>query len=180
MALHPHQKWTLEYDSPNTQPAKNAPVNFASKVHLKTNRLYARVSNLFIRTKELFPQAKLNATELRLQTYLNTERQTNGNGSPINSNPQQVFTFSATDETPINTIFDDFMGFVDLLPEVDNGSKPSIASQAFKLLQRVVDSSHKKMVNALSGGPSFIDETTMILEQNVTAQGFLIGGWERC
>ena len=84
-----------------------------------------------------------------------------------------MFTFSATDEIPINTIFDDFMGFVDLLPEIDTGSKPSIASQAFRLLQRMVDSSHKKVVNTLSGGPRVIDETTMILmEQDVMAQGF--------
>ena len=84
-----------------------------------------------------------------------------------------MFTFSATDETPINTIFDDFMGFVDLLPEVDNGSKRSIAAQAFRFLQRMVESSHEKIVNALSGGPRVIDETTMIrMEQDVTAQGF--------
>ena len=173
MGLDPHQRWTLEYHSPNTQPAKNAPVNFASKVLLKTNRLYARVSNLFIRTEDLFPQAKLNETEVQLQAYLNEERQTRGNGSPIHSNPQQVFTFSATDETPINTIFDDFMGFVDLLPEIDTGSKPSIAVQTFKFLQRMVDSSHEKIVNALSGGPRIIDETTMIrMEQDVMAQGF--------
>ena len=173
MGLHPHQKWTLEYHSSDTQPAKNAPINFASKVHLKTNRLYARVPNLFIRTKDIFQQAKLNATELKLQSYLKTERQTRGNGSPIHSNPQQVFTFSATDETPINTIFDDFMGFVDLLPEVDNGSKPSIVSQAFKFLQRMVENSHEKIVNALSGGPRVIDGTTMIrMEQDVTEHGF--------
>ena len=104
------------------------------------------------------------------------ERQTRGNGSPINSNPQQVFTFSATDEIPINTISDDFMGFVDLLPEIEKDSKdvtPSMASQAFKIYQRMVDSSHRKMVNALLGGPRVIDKKTMVrMEQNVAAQGF--------
>ena len=176
MGLDPHQQWALKYHPPNTQPA-NAPVRLASRVRLKTNRFYARASNIFIRTEDLFPQAKLNDTELQLQEYLNAERQTRGNGSPITSNPQQVFTFSATDEIPINTILDDFMGFVDLLPEIENNSEdvliPSMASQALKVYQRMVDSSHKKMVNALLGGPRVIDKKTMMrMEQNVTAQGF--------
>lgn len=175
MRLDPHKTWTLKY--PPTDPAKNTPLRLAKKLYVKTNRLYARTSNLFIRTKDLPSQAKLNDREVQLQEYFNAERQTRGNGSPIHSNPQQVFTFSATDEVPINTVLDDFTGFVDPLPvnEHDLGFVmiPSIAPQADNIYQRMVDRSHRRLVQTLLGVPADVDMSTMMrMERRLTAQGF--------
>ena len=136
MSLHPHQRWALKY--PPTAPAKNTPRRFAKKFYLKANRLYARTSNLFIRTNHLPSQAQLNDREVQLQDYLQAERHTRGNGSPIHSNPQQVFTFSATDEVQINTVLDDFIELVDPLPMREQDLEfimiPSVSSRTENIL----------------------------------------------
>lgn len=126
---------------------------------------------------DLPSQTQLNDRDVQLQEYLQAERQTRGNGSPIHSNPQQVFTFSATDEAPINTVLDDFTEFVDPLP-VDEQvlafvMVPSIAPQTENSYQRMVDRSHRRMVQSLLGGPPDVDRTTLMrMERNLTAQGF--------
>lgn len=175
MRLHPHQNWALTY--PPTKPAKNRPLRVAKKFYLKANRLYARTSNLFIRTKDLPSQAQLNDREVQLQEYLKAERETRGNGSPIHSNPQQVFTFSATDEAPINTVIDDFTEFVDPLPVDEHDLEfimiPSVAPRLENSYQRMVDRSHRRMVQSLLGLPSAVDRTTIMeMDRRLSAQGF--------
>lgn len=175
MREHPHKKWALKYST--TEPAKNIPMRVAKKYFLKANRLYARTLNLFIRRTDLPSQGRLNDREVQLQEYLHAERETRGNGSPIHSNPQQVFTFSATDEVPINTVLDDITGFVDPLPvdehDLADVMIPSIAPQTDNAYHRMVDRSHRRMVQSLLGGPPNVDrETVMRMERRLTAQGF--------
>lgn len=176
MNVHPHQKWALKYPAPT--PAKNTPTRVAKKFYLKANRLYARTSNLFIQTNQLPAQAQLNDRELQLQEYFRVERHTRGNGSPIHSNPQQVFTFSPTDEVPINTVIDDFIEFVDPLPVREQDLEfimiPSVTLQTENTYQRMVDRGHRRMVQSLLGDrPDVVDTRTMMrMERRVSALGF--------
>ena len=175
MDQHPHKRWASQY--PTTEPAKITPVRIAKRYYLKANRLYARTLNLFIRRTHLPPQGLLNDREVQLQEYLQAERPTRGNGSPIHSNPQQVFTFSATDDVPINTVLDDFTGLVDPLPVDEHHLAsvmiPSIAPQTVNPYQRMVDRSHRMMMQTLLGGSPDVDKTTLFrMERRLTAQGF--------
>ena len=174
MHPHPHKKWASKY--PLTEPAKSTTLKVARKCYLEANRLYARTSRLFIRTRDLPSQAHLNEREMQLQAYLASERVNRGNGSPIHSNPQQVFTFSATDEVPINTVLDDFTEFVDPLPVDEHDLEfvmiPSMAPRTENTYQRMVDRSHKRMLQTLLGSPSDVDlTTTMRIERSLSAQG---------
>ena len=198
MSLHPHQKWALKY--PATTPARTIPKRVAKKFYLKANRLYARTSDLLIRTNHLPSQAQLNNREIQLQQHFMTERQTSGNGSPLHGNPQQVFTFSPTDEVPSNVIIDDFIELVKknpvserdleviMIPSVapgtdnvyqrmvDRSQRRMVAPRTDKVYQRMVDRSHRRMVNSLLGDPSpplGVDMTTMMrVERRVSALGF--------
>ena len=187
MRLHPHNQWTTKY--PSLQPAKKIPKIVAKKFYLETNRLYARTSNLFIRKRHLPPQSHLNDRQTQLQEYLTAERETRGNGSPLHSNPQQVFTFSATDEVPINTVLSDgFLEFVDplLVPLVDECECerelelgdvmiPEIALSLEGAYQRMVDGKHRRMVRSLVG-PAFDGDLDLAIvmrtERCLSAQGF--------
>ena len=175
MNLHPHQRWALKY--PATAPVTNTPIKVAKKFYLKANRLYARTSNLFIRTNHLPSQAQLNDREVQLQEYFKVERHTRGNGSPIHSNPQQVFTFSPTDEVPINTVIDDFIEFIDPLPVREQDLEfimiPSVTPPTDNNYQRMVDRGHKRMVQTLLGDPPDVDANTMMrMERRISALGF--------
>ena len=175
MNLHRRPKRALKY--PPTEPTKKYPLRIAKKFYIKANRLYARTSNLFIRTAHLDPQAQLNDREVQLQAYLRSERVNRGNGSPIHSNPQQVYTFSATDEVPINTVLDDIPVFVDPVPVDEHDLEfvmiPSMAPQTENIYQRMVDSSHRRMVQSFLGSPSDVDMTTMMrMERRVQTQPF--------
>ncbi|CAD6583093.1 MAG: hypothetical protein ASARMPREDX12_001174 [Alectoria sarmentosa] len=175
MRLHPHKKWASKH--PSTKPAKNTPIKIARKCYLKANGLYARTSNLFLRRDDLPLQSQLNDRELQLQEYLNAERETRGNGSPIHGNPQQVFTFSATDEVPMNTVLDDFTEFVDPVPVDERDLEfvmiPSLAPRTENAYQRMVDRSHRRMVQGLLGAPFDVDMTTVMrMERRLSAQGF--------
>ena len=168
MHLHPHKKWALEYS--RTKPAKST---ILKKFYLKANRLYARTSNFLIRACDLPSQAELNDGETQLQAYLEAERVTRGNGSPLHSNPQQVLTFSATDEVPKNTVLDDFTEFVDPFPVDEQDLAfvmiPSMAPQTENTYQRMVDRSHGRLGQSLLGAPSGLDMTTTM---RMEAQGF--------
>ena len=106
------------------------------------------------------------------------ERHTRGNGSPIHSNPQQVFTFSPTAEVPINTVIDDFTEFVDPVPVRERDLEfimiPSVKSRTDNVYQRMVDGSHRRMVRSLLGeAPTDVDMmTVMRVECRVSALGF--------
>lgn len=174
MNVHPHQIWALRY--PATVPTKHTPTRVAKRFYLKANRLYARTSNLFIRTNDLPSQSQLNDRERQLQEYLNTERHTRGNGSPIYSNVQQVFTFSPTDEVPINTVIDDFIEMIDPLPVREQALEfimiPSVTPPTNNTYQRMVERGHRKMVQNLLGDPPDVDTTTMFrMERRVSALG---------
>lgn len=169
MRLHPHKKWALEYS--HTKPAKSTRI--AKKCYLQ--RLYARASNFLIRACDLPSQAELNDRETQLQAYLEAERVTRGNGSPLHSNPQQVLTFSATDEVPKNTVLDDFTEFVDPFPVDEQDLAfvmiPSMAPQTENTYQHMVDRSHRRLGQSLLAAPSGLDmTTTMRMERR--AQGF--------
>ena len=175
MGPRPHKKRGLKY--PPTEPARNTPLRFAKRFHVKANRIYARASNLFIRKADLLSQAELNDREMQLQAYLGCKRVNRGNGSPIHGNPQQVFTFSATDESPINTVLDDAIEFADPLPVDEHDLEfvmiPSVAPRTESPYQRMVDISHRRMVQSLLGSPSDADMTTMMrMERSVQADGF--------
>lgn len=175
MHLSPHKNWASKY--PPVEPLENTPVKVAKRYYLKANRLYARTSNLYIRTKDLTSQAQLNDREVQLQEYVEAERPTRGNGSPIDCNPQQVFTFSATDETPVNTVLDDIVDFADPLPVSERDLEfvmvPSVAPRAEIAYQRMVDRSHRMMVQRLLGCSSDVDMTTVMrMEKRLSAQGF--------
>ena len=175
MSLRRRPRRALKY--PPTEPAKKYPIRIAKKFYIKANRLYARASNLFIRTVHLDSQAQLNDRELQLQAYLRSDRVTRGNGSPIHSNPQQVYTFSATDEVPINTVLDDITVFVDPLPVDEHDLEfvmiPSVTPRTENTYQRMVDRSHRMMVQSLLGSSSDVDMTTMMrMERRVQTQGF--------
>ena len=183
MRPHPHKQWIQKY--PSVQPARKIPKIVAKKFYLETNRLYARTSNLFIRKRHLPPQSQLNERQIQLQDYLSAERETRGNGSPLHSNPQQVFTFSATDEVPINTVLsDDFRAFVDPLVLVDEREReheheldyvtiPEIAPSMEGAYLRMVDRSHRRMARSLVG-PAFDADlaTVMRTERSLSALGF--------
>lgn len=173
MRPHPHRKWALRY--PSLGPTKQAPKLIAKKFYIKANRLYAKTSLLFIRIKDLLSQSQLNEKEVQLQEYLQAERETRGNGSPLHHNPQQVYTFSATDEVPINTVLDDFIDFVDLLPEFENELEfvmiPSIAPRTVNPYQRIVDRFQRRMVQSMMGPPTGVDMVTaMRMDRGVSAQ----------
>lgn len=174
MRLSPHKKWASKY--PPVQPAENTPIRVAKRFYSKANRLYARTSNLYIRTTDLTPQAQLNDREVQLQEYVEAERPTRGNGSPIHGNPQQAFIFSATDETPVNTVLDDFTDFVDPLPVNEQDLEfvmiPLVAPRAENAYQSMADRSHRRMVQCLLGAPSGVDTTVMRMERRLSAQRF--------
>ena len=140
----------------------------AKKFYLEANRLYARTSNLFIRTKHLPPQSRLSDRQVQLQDYLNAERETRGNGSPIQDNPQQVFTFSATDDVPLNTVLDDFTDLVEPWGlgqrelELESVMVPSAVGKMEGAYQRMVDRSHRGMVRSLVGPPAGVDVATTL------------------
>ena len=175
MSPRPHKNRGLKY--PPTESARNTPVRLAKRFYVKANRLYARASNLVIRKADLPSQAQLNNREMQLQAYLGSKRVNRGNGSPIHGNPQQVFTFSATDETPINTVLDDAIDFADPLPvdehDVEFVMIPSVAPRTESPYQRMVEISQRVTVQSLLGSPSDADMTTMMrIERSVQAQGF--------
>ena len=173
MRLHPHKQWASKY--PSINPTRRTPKIVAKKFYLEANRLYARTSNLFIRSKHLPSQGQLNDRQVQLQAYLEAERQTRGNGSPLHGNPQQVFTFSATDEAPVNTILDDFTELVDPLPTADERElgRVMIPSRGESSYQRMVDRTHRRIVRRLGGPPSDADvATVMRIERRISAQGF--------
>ena len=100
-----------------------------------------------------------------------------GNGSPIHSNPQQVYTFSATDEVPISTVLDDITVFADPVPvdeyHLEFVMIPSVTPRTENTYQRMVDRSHRMMVQSLLGSPPDVDMTTMMrMERRVQTQGF--------
>ena len=182
MRPHPHKQWTQKY--PSLHPARRTPTIVAKKFYLETNRLYARTANLFIRKHHLPTQSHLNDRQTQLQEYLRAERETRGNGSPLHSNPQQVFTFSATDEVPINTVLgDDFIASVDdPLVSVDEHEReheleyvmvPEIALSMEGAYLRMVDRSHRRMVRSLVGPAFDVDlATVMRTERSLSALGF--------
>ena len=108
------------------------------------------------------------------------ERHTRGNGSPIHSNPQQVFTFSPTDEVPINTVIDDFIELVEPCPTRERDLEfvmiPCVAprTETENIYQRVVDGSHRRMVRSLLGDPATdVDGMIMMrVERRISAMGF--------
>ena len=135
MRPHPHQKWALQHP-----PAPKSP--------LRPTRLHAR-------TAHPPPQARLTDRERQLQEYLGAERPTRGDGSPLHANPQQVFTFSATDEAPANTVLDDVTGFVDPVPgrgREGEGGVVTVKVVAGGEWRRGVDGEHWRMVRGLVGG----------------------------
>ena len=155
MRPHPHQKWALQH--PPAHPAPKSP--------LRPTRLHARTATLSIRTAHLPPQARLNDREAQLQEYLGAERATRGDGSPLHANPQQVFTFSATDEAPANTVLDDVTGFVDPVPGRERGGEGKFVTGAVVAVgewRRGVDGEHWRMVRGLVGGAEGVDVATVV------------------
>ena len=198
MRLHPHTKWATAAEHFPPKPAaaaatipsskKNPPKEMAKRFYLHANRLYARTSSLCIWVKDLLAQTQLNDREVQLQDYFSAERETRGNGSPLEGNPQQVFTFSATSEVPINTVTDDWF-LTGVAEEEDDDDDDKERELGGGMLMRdeesVMERAYRRILDRSSRGKvvmrSFMSlkpssswdlPTVMRMERSVSAQGF--------
>ena len=77
----------------------------------------------------------------------------------------------------MNTVLDDFTEFVDPVPVDERALEfvmiPSLAPRTENTYQRMVDRSHRRMVQGLLGAPFDVDMTTVMrMERRLSAQGF--------
>ncbi len=88
-----------------------------------------------------------------------------------------MFTFSATDEVPRNTVIDDVTEFVEPWVvrerELECVMVPGVGGRGESAYQRMVDRTHRRLVQRLVGPPVEVDMKTVFrMERSVSAQGF--------